>query len=105
MPCRYTDAMSEPSCPGCRESAVVIATLLQRVEQLEAKVQELEARLGQNSGNSSLPPSANPLGAPKPAPKAPSGRKPGGQPGHQGHHRARLPADRVRHTIALVPAR
>jgi transposase len=97
--------MTEPSCPGCRESAAVIATLLQRVEQLEAKVKELEARLGQNSSNSSLPPSQNPLGAPKPAAKAPSGRRPGGQPGHQGHHKTRLPPQRVRHAIALVPSR
>ena len=28
--------MTEPSCPGCRESAVVIATLLGRVEQVKA---------------------------------------------------------------------
>jgi transposase len=97
--------MTEPSCPGCRESAVVIATLLARVEQLEAKVKELEARLGRHSGNSSLPPSQNPLHAPKPAPKPPSGRKPGGQPGHKGHQKTRLPADRVRHTVALVPSR
>jgi transposase len=97
--------MTEPLCPGCQQRDALIATLLQRVEQLEAKVNELEARLGQNSSNSSLPPSQNPLNAPKPAAKTPSGRKPGGQPGHQGHHKTRLPAERLRHTIALIPSR
>ena len=97
--------MTEPLCPGCQQRDAAIATLLLRVEQLESEVRDLNARLGQNSNNSSLPPSANPLHAPKPAPKKPSGRKPGGQPGHQGHQKTRLPADRVRHTIALVPDR
>jgi transposase len=53
--------MSEPQCQGCRE-------LLQRVAEMEAVVRDLQARLGLNSRNSSLPPSANPLGAP-PHPK------------------------------------
>ncbi len=105
LPGRYTDAMTEPICPGCQQRDAVIATLLQRIEQLEAKVRELEARLGQNASNSSLPPSQNPLGAPKPVTKAPSKRKPGGQPGHKGHHKTRLPAERLRHTIALIPSR
>jgi transposase len=102
---RYHDAMAEPLCPGCRDRDAVIATLLQRVGQLETKVQDLEARLDQNSSNSCLPPSQNPLSAPRPAPKKPSGRKPGGRPGHEGHRKTRLPAERVRHTIALVPSR
>jgi transposase len=57
--------MTEPLCPGCQQCDAVIATLLQRNEQLEAKVKELEARLGQNASNSSLPPSANAIHAPK----------------------------------------
>lgn len=63
---------------------------------LEAKIAELEARLNQNSTNSSKPPSSD---APhvKPAPpKAPSGRRRGGQPGHPKAERTRLPPDEVR---------
>lgn len=80
--------MDEPTCPGCRE-------LLKRVAELEAKLRELEARLGQNASNSSIPPSANPPQAPPPVVKKPTGRKPGGQPGHSAHLRARLPAERL----------
>jgi transposase len=102
---RYTDAMSEPSCPGCRQRDEVIASLLRRVEQLEARIAELESRLAANSCNSSVPPSANPPAAPPPVVKKPSGRRRGGQPGHPGHSRVRLPASRVNHTIALIPDR
>src|SRR5262245_7127960 len=97
--------MSEPTCPGCRERDALIATLLARIEQLEKRVRELEARLGQNSSNSSTPPSQNPLSAPKPVGKKRSRRKRGGQHGHKGHHKARLDPSHVRHVIPLVPAR
>src|SRR3954469_702668 len=92
--------MSEPvpSCPRCVE-------LLQRIAQLEQQVRTLEARLGQNASNSSLPPSANPPDAPKPVVKQRTGKATGGQPGHRGQSRLRLPPERVRHTIALVPDR
>jgi transposase len=69
--------------------------LLKRVAELEARLRELEARLGQNSANSSIPPSANPPQAPAPVRKKPTGRKPGGQPGHPPHLRQRLPAERL----------
>ena len=72
--------MAEPTCPGCRERDAVIATLLQRVQQLERRVGELEYRLGRDASNSSLPPSANPPGAPAPVTKGPTGKRPGGQP-------------------------
>jgi transposase len=97
--------MSEPACPGCRERDALIVVLLRRIEQLEARVRDLEARLGQNSSNSSVPPSANPPSAPAPVVKKPTGRKRGGQPGHPGHSRQRLPASRVDHTVRLIPDR
>jgi transposase len=58
----------------------------ERIEQLEAEVAELRRQLGQNSRNSSKPPSSDSPFT-KPAPKSlrgRSGRKPGGQPGHPG---------------------
>jgi transposase len=80
--------MHRPACPGCQE-------LLQRIAQLDARIRELEAQLGRNASNSSLPPSANPPEAPPPVRKEPTGRKPGAQPGHPAHLRVRLPAERL----------
>jgi hypothetical protein len=48
--------MSETTCPGCQERDAVITALLRRVGQLEQRVRELEARLGRNVSNSSIPP-------------------------------------------------
>jgi transposase len=79
--------------------------LRKHIALLEGRIRELEQRLGLNSTNSSIPPSANPLQAPQPNPKEPTGRKPGGQPGHQAYQRVRLPAEKIRHTIPLIPDR
>jgi transposase len=95
--------MAEPMCPGCRERDALIAVLLERIRALEARVGELEARLGQNASNSSLPPSANPLGAAKPVVKKKSRRRPGGQPGHPPRLKRLLPAERVQATFHFVP--
>lgn len=64
------------------------------VAMLQERIRELEARLAQNSTNSSKPPSSDPPGVVRPG-KKPKGRKRGGQPGHRGHHRALLPPERV----------
>src|SRR5260370_22112607 len=95
--------MAEPTCPGCRERDALFAALLGRTRALEERVRELEARLGQNSSNSSIPPSANPLGAPKPVVKKKSRRRPGGQPGHPPRLKQVLPAERVQKTFQFVP--
>jgi transposase len=72
---------------------------------LQARIHELEAQLGQNSSNSSRPPSTDLPQAP-PWPKAPpTGRKRGGQPGHRGTYRALLPAEQVDEIVAVVPER
>ncbi len=53
-------------------------------EQAE-RIAELERRLGQNSGNSSLPPSSDRFGKPKPRSlRGKTDRKPGKQPGAPG---------------------
>src|SRR5688572_31362335 len=96
--------MTEPACQGCRDRDEIIAALLKRVADLEAAVRDLQAKLNQNSTNSSSPPSADPLDAPLRPAKKPTGKKPGGQPGHQAFTRTRLPADRVDTVVPLVPA-
>jgi transposase len=95
----------EPACQGCRERDARIARLEQQVAELLARVRELEAQVGRNASNSSIPPSANPPQAPPPVRKQPTGRKPGGQPGHTAHLRVRLPAERLTEpTVHYVPA-
>src|SRR5262245_46552357 len=67
---------------------------------LQRRVRELEGQLGQNSSNSSRPPSTDP---PQVLPRRkppPTGRKRGGQPGHRGAFRALLPVEQV----SLEPA-
>jgi transposase len=54
-----------------------------KIKQQCDKIAELEARVNQNSTNSSLPPSSDLF--PKPQnPRKPSGKKVGGQKGHKG---------------------
>jgi transposase len=88
--------MAKPSCPSCRK-------LQRRVAELETLVRDLQARLGLNATNSSLPPSANPPAAPKPVVKEPTGHQPGAQPGHAPQQRLRLPPERVHHVVRHVP--
>jgi len=56
------------------------ARLRSQVQRLEEMVARLEARLNQDSQNSSKPPSTDPPGVKLLPKKTPSGRKPGGQP-------------------------
>ena len=95
--------MSGVICPGCAQRDALIEVLQRRIDDLEGKVNDLEARLGSNASNSSLPPSANPPAAPKPVVRTPTGRTSGAQKGHKGHQRVRLPRQRVQHIIPLVP--
>jgi transposase len=86
--------------------AVVCAELVAlRTEnaQLRARVQELEARLGQNSTNSSRPPSSDPPATPPRPPAPPSRRRRGGQPGHPSHQRALVPPEAVDQVVAHWP--
>jgi transposase len=96
--------MREAVCSGCRERDLLIAALQQQVVALETRVHELEQRLNQNASNSSLPPSHNPPQAPKPVVKKPTGRPRGGQLDHPGPLRRRLPPERLKAVIALIPS-
>ena len=63
------------------------ATLTATISELQETIKELRRQLGQNSQNSSRPPSSD--GYHKPSPKSQrtkTGRKPGGQKGHQGNN-------------------
>jgi transposase len=64
--------------------ARVIEQQAQRIEQLEGLVAELQRRLGQNSRNSSEPPSSDGPGKPARRSSSGSGRSPGKQPGAPG---------------------
>ena len=104
---------------------MVVSDATQRIEQLEAqlaardaenaelrikledalaRIAELEAKVNQNSSNSSRPPSSDPLWN-KPAPKLKKKgkRKRGGQKGHKGHRRELLPPEKLRNTHDVHP--
>ena len=98
--------------PDDRRPSYELAALVERqaelIERLQAEIAEVRAenaelkrQLGQNSRNSSRPPSSDSPFA-KPAPKSlrrKSGKKPGGQPGHPGATLALVdnPNERKRH--------
>jgi transposase len=75
--------------------AAAQAAVLAVITTLEARIAELEARINQNSSNSSRPPSSDPPHV-KPAPPRPTtGKRKGGQTGHARHTRPTLPPDEV----------
>ncbi len=87
--------------PSYEELAALVAVQAKRIAELEAEIAELRRQLGQNSQNSSKPPSTDSPFT-KPAPKSlrrKSGRKPGGQPGHPGSTLTLVadPNERLRH--------
>lgn len=81
----------------------LIAELTRRLDEVLAqlavankRIADLEARLRQNSRNSSKPPSSDPPGIERPKQES-SGRKRGGQLGHEANRRELLPPERVDH--------
>ena len=84
----------------------VLLALANQVERLEGRVERLEGEvreLRRDSGNSSLPPSADP-GAGKRRDKGKrSARSPGAQPGHPGSGRRLLPIERVDEVVEHLP--
>jgi transposase len=65
------------------------------VVSFERRIARLEARLGQDSSNSSRPPSSDGPRVKRGVPRTPSGRRRGGQEGHPKHERVILPPDEV----------
>ena len=82
---------------------MLILGLQTQVAALQERIHDLEIRLGQDSSNSSRPPSSDPPQAPKPRQRAPTGRKRGGQSGHSGTFRALLPVEQVDDVVSVVP--
>ncbi len=84
----------------------VLLALANQVERLEGRVERLEGEvreLRRDSGNSSLPPSADPrVGKGKRKDKR-SDRNPGAQPGHPGSGRGLLPIEQVDEAIEHLP--
>jgi len=90
----------------------LVLVLQDQVEQflvqnqlLEARVAELERRLGMDSSNSSKPPSSDPTAskAKRRRRKKKAKRKRGAQHGHQGSHRELAPPDKVDHLSIIRP--
>lgn len=74
--------------------------------ELVALVEELQARLGQNSSNSNRPPSADsPSDRQERPTKPPSGRPRGAQPGHKPAKRELLPPEKVQQFFEVWPER
>lgn len=69
------------------------------------RIEELEAKTGLNSQNSSRPPSQDPPDAPPRPRKAATGRSRGGQPGHAGTRRELLPVEDVEKLIVDSPTK
>ncbi len=92
------------------EGRALILALQAQVVALQAEVaalhtqrREWEARLGQDSSNSSRPPSSDPLHAPRKPHVSRTGRRRGGQPGHPGRFRSLLPVEQVDEVVVVVP--
>lgn len=112
---RYTSGMTETPlplppdlwamvpAPAQTPLAERFTTLLAENAALQERIRDLEARLGQDSSNSSRPPSSDPPQAPRKPKTPPSGRKRGGQPGHPGHCRVLLPVEQVDHVVLVTP--
>jgi transposase len=93
------EASGEVLSPAVRAA---IELLERTIPELRERIRELEARLAQNSTNSSKPPSSDPPGVARSG-KQPKGRKRGGQKGHRGHHRMLLPSERVDEVVLHTP--
>ena len=79
------------------------AAVLALVRSFEQRVAALEARLNQNSSNSSKPPSAEPLHVKRQPPRPASRKRRGGQAGHERHTRALVPHEQLAGVVEVRP--
>jgi transposase len=94
---------------GGEPAGRLVLALLDEVVALRERVEELERRVGRNSGNSDMPPSSDPpksraerRRAAREAYKR-SMRKSGGQPGHQGKARELVAPERLEDRVEHLP--
>lgn len=86
-----------------RMPAAAQAAVLALVQSLERRITALEARLGQDSSNTSRPPSSDPVHAKRRPPGPTSGRGRGGQRGHKRHTRELVPPERLTGAVECRP--
>jgi transposase len=79
------------------------AAVFALVQTFEQRVAALEARLGQDSTNSSRPPSSDPPHVKRKPPRPPSGKRRGGQPGHGRHTRELVPPGQLTDVLECKP--
>jgi len=84
-----------------RQIEAFAAQLANQVVALKAQVAQLEAKLNQNSSNSSRPPSSDGPQHKRGVPRQPGQRRRGGQTGHAKQERVILPPD---HTLDHKPS-
>ena len=76
----------------------LVLMLFERIDQLTARVNELESQANKNSKNSHKPPSSDGLKRQPAQPRQLGQRPKGGQPGHKGHSLMMHPSpDHVEH--------
>lgn len=80
-----------------------IAALEAEGAALKGEVRERREQLGQNSQNSSRPPSADGPQVKRTPPRPPAGRKRGAQPGHPVHPRVLVPVEQVDEVVVRTP--
>lgn len=83
--------------------AAVFLAMQQRINALETRVRDLEARLNLNSTNSSRPPSTDPIGFKRKPPQPPGRRNRGGQKGHARSVRPLVPPEKVAQAVVCKP--
>jgi transposase len=91
--------------PAEAQAAILalVDSLRTRIAELEQRGAELEARLNQNSTNSSKPPSSDPIGLKRKPPAPPSQRNRGAQPGHPKAFRPLVPPEKLRSSTDCKP--
>jgi transposase len=91
------DALPELSLLSHEQKDALIRMLFEKVRELSARVEEIEARQSKDSHNSGKPPSSDGLAKKTRSLRVSSGKKAGGQAGHRGKT-----LERVKHPDLIV---
>jgi transposase len=103
-PTPLPDHLWNSASPELQAAIVALVQIhQQQLATLEARVNDLEARLKLNSSNSSKPPSSDPIGFKRKPPAPRSGKKRGGQAGHRKACRPLVPPEKVHEIFDCKP--